>query len=120
MRRIGIGERTEQRAIKRAEKRIAKAIIDEMLADGYAVAVDNGGDDYELAPSTNAKQIQRAMMATDQEHLIAYQGTKRIGWVFLVYGNSGWDVVNDYTTNLEPIMQRVRPIEDEWERRILG
>ena len=22
----------------------------------------------------------------------------------LIYGNDGWDVVNDYTTNLEPLL----------------
>jgi len=27
------------------------------------------------------------------------------GWVYFVYGNDGWDVVSDYTTNLEAVLK---------------
>jgi hypothetical protein len=34
------------------------------------------------------------------------------GWVRFVYGNDGWDVVSDYTTNLEPHMKNADKLAD--------
>ena len=31
----------------------------------------------------------------------------------VVYGNDGWDVVNDYTVNLESVMKRANLIADK-------
>lgn len=42
------------------------------------------------------------MFSTDEEFLYAYDSDgKHVGWVHLVYGNSGWDVISDNTNNLE-------------------
>jgi hypothetical protein len=53
------------------------------------------------------------MFKTDQEHIRVFRDNEQIGWVFFVYGNDGWDVVNDYTTNLEFIMQCANKIADQ-------
>jgi hypothetical protein len=42
------------------------------------------------------------------------QDTKEFGWVRFIYGNGGWDVINDYTTNLEPWMTNVDAIADQY------
>ncbi len=39
----------------------------------------------------------------------------QIGWVRFIYGNDGWDVISDYTTNLEPVMKLVQPLIDRLE-----
>jgi len=36
----------------------------------------------------------------------------RKGWVRFVYGNDGWDVMNDYTTNLEDTLKDVNAFAD--------
>src|SRR5262249_17903805 len=87
------------------EREIARAFLKDALAAGYALNVNNGGEWHELSePSTDPKVIEEAMFATDQEHLIVYEGKKRLGWVWFIYGNDGWDVIADYTVNLEAIM----------------
>lgn len=90
---------------QKIEKRIARAVIKNAIGAGYALAVDNGEETTK--PSTNASAVLKAMFATDEEHLIIYRttnGFESIGWVFLVYGNDGWDVISDYTVNLENII----------------
>ncbi len=98
------------------ERLIAQALIKDGLAAGYAINVNNGGDKHELeTPSTDAKVIEETMFATDEEHLIFYKDGKRVGWVWFVYGNSGWDVISDYTTNLEHIMAGANAESEKWQ-----
>jgi hypothetical protein len=68
--------------------------------------VDNGGedeDDWTVAPTRDRAEIVKALRQTDEEHIYAFMpnSKKAFGWVYLVYGNCGYDTVNDYTTNLE-------------------
>jgi hypothetical protein len=98
------------------EKKIARVIVRDAIRAGYSLNVNNGGDGNELTePSTDHATVIRAMFQTDQEHLLVYNSSngKQIGWVFFVYGNDGWDIVNDYTVNLEPIMKRADAIADK-------
>lgn len=93
---------------QRLERTIARRVVLDALAAGYTLSVNNGGDEDEIPPQSKARPVLSAMFATDCEHLKMWKtgaaGTVCVGWVFFVYGNDGWDVVNDYTTNLDPIM----------------
>ena len=103
---------------QRVEKEIATAIINAAIAKGYTFKVDNGGDDDEVISTTTLDETLKAMFATDEEHLyIVGPNGKNIGWVFFVYGNDGWDVVNDYTTNLDAlgIMTEAETISDKYQ-----
>jgi hypothetical protein len=53
------------------------------------------------------------LMSTDEDYLMVYEPGKkeRLGWIHLVYGNDGYDVVSDYTTNLEAL---VDPITEKY------
>ena len=93
---------------QRVEKMIARRVILDGLKAGFAFNVNNGGDENELpANSTNVKEILAAMFATDDEYLLFYKPgeNRRIGWVRFVYGNGGWDVISDYTTNLTKFIE---------------
>jgi hypothetical protein len=35
------------------------------------------------------------------------------GWVLFIYGNDGWDVISDYTCNLEPIMGPANELSEQ-------
>ncbi len=97
------------------ERKIAEALIQEALDAGYSISVNNGGDDDEIDPSTKKDVILNAMFATDEEHLFFYdEEGKRKGWVFLVYGNDGWDVISDYTTNLGHVMNEANKISEHY------
>jgi hypothetical protein len=87
------------------ERKIATAALDSLLKK-FLVSVDNGGNDgneYEITDSCDKVAILAAMFKTDDERLYVRKvGSQKMeGWVYLVYGNDGWDVISDYTTNLE-------------------
>ena len=87
------------------ERMIVKRIVLDAVKAGYALNINNGGDTNEMPnPSVKVKNILDNMFATSDERLLFYKDNKMIGWVYLVYGNDGPDVVNDYTTNLESVM----------------
>jgi hypothetical protein len=97
------------------ERKIATAVIDAALAAGLKLNVDNGGDTEELVePSDKKHEILEAMFAADEDRLYFYRSGDKVpfGWVYFVYGNDGWDVVNDYTTNLEQYMTEANKISD--------
>lgn len=86
------------------EKRIATEVINEALRLGHAVSV-NDGEETTLKHSRVADDILAAMFTTDEDWLFITDGAQDIGWVRFIYGNDGYDVVNDYTTNLEDLMK---------------
>lgn len=107
---------------QRVERMILRAVVRECFQNGYALNVDNGGDEFELKePTTKLGDFLGACMAADEDRVYVYRRRRptdapvvtragetdqwyQIGWVLFVYGNSGWDVVSDYTTNLEHVM----------------
>ena len=102
---------------QRIEKQIARKFLRIALAAGYAISLDNGGDDFEFKDSTDFKYIVGEMFATDEEHLHLSKDGKRSGWVFFVYGNDGYDVICDYTMNLEPLMPEVEKLSEKLEEQ---
>lgn len=97
------------------EGRIAKKAIEEFLKAGYTLGV-NDGNELVISNSVDAKAVYKAMQSVDEEHLIVYKDGKRFGWLFFVYGNSGYDVIADYTTNLEHVMEAVNEYADKQEK----
>lgn len=109
--------------IARAEREIAAKTIEVLLAAGYRLSVWNG-EDEEIRLSTDPVAILAAMKQTDEDYLWVFRGsradcrcgeepTRHNGWVRFVYGNDGWDVINDYTTNLEAILEPVNRMAEE-------
>jgi hypothetical protein len=88
------------------EKEIYTKVIDVLLDKGFYLSVDNGdnsGNDYEIYHSRDRKDILKAMYLCDEDRLYVHKPFKNqpFAWVYFVYGNDGWDVINDYTVNLE-------------------
>jgi len=99
------------------EHDICTRMVDALLASGFSLNVNNGGQDDELMQaSRNRSAILAAMFATDVEHLRVYKDTGArmiaVGWILFVYGNDGWDVISDYTTNLDAVLQPVNEYAD--------
>ncbi|MCF3643316.1 hypothetical protein LXM94_25515 [Rhizobium sp. TRM95111] len=111
-------------ARQRIERRIAKAAIGGLLDAGFFLSVYDG-EEFALRRSRDAKAIAAVMGATDEESLLAYRPNpatdaaprwQRVGSVLFVYGNDGWDVIADYSTSLEPHLQRADELADQLER----
>lgn len=92
------------------ERKIVLAIIDKALAEGFELSVDDGEETYPW--TTDRKTVIDAIMNTDEDWLRLRKGDLH-GTIFLVYGNSGWDVICDYHTSLEEFL---KPINAMCER----
>ena len=109
------------------ENEIIGRFVNDALAAGYrlAVSLDRGYDiDEMLLGSTDWNKIMEEAKAGDDCHIFVQPGTGpttkngRIvckGWVYLVFGNDGWDVISDYTTNLEPLLKGANEISDKYQ-----
>lgn len=107
----------------RIELRVVRKLLAVFLTEGWKVTVDaeRGYDgDGRLLASSDVEEIVRNAFQYDDCHLFFHrpQQTKFlsggridcVGWVRLVFGNDGWDVISDYSTNLE---EKLKPI-NEW------
>lgn len=98
------------------EKKIATKFVNDALAAGYTIGIDNGGDDLEYK-GTDKKKILSEMFATDEEHLYVFKPNqnKPFGWVYFIYGECGWDVINDYTVNLESLLTETLALAEKYQ-----
>lgn len=100
------------------ERLVARQCIADLLAAGFVVSV-NDGEETTLAKSTDTAAIVAAMFTTDEDWFYlrdtrypdAPEGHH--AWVRFIYGNSGWDVINDYTTNLEGALKHTLALIDD-------
>ena len=102
------------------EKRIVRKVVRDLIGAGYKLNVNNGGDSSELPlPSAIAREVLKVMFATDDEWLLVYKdvaplGETRIGWVRFIYGNDGYDVMADWTMNLESALAGAMTLADKY------
>ena len=102
--------------MQKMERKIAATFVDAVLKESgeiYTIAVNNGEE--LIRPARNVFSILRAMSSVDDESLIVFKDGLRFGWARFIHGNDGWDVLADYTTNLEPFMEKVNKISDEMQ-----
>jgi hypothetical protein len=111
-----IGRHVRRRLMELA---IVEAAVDGILAAGYAVAVDNGGDSYEVKPTQEKATIMAGLFATDDEKLIAIHPTGfSAGWVQMVYGNDGYDVLCDWTRSMHTPLAAAIGLSEKFEREL--
>jgi hypothetical protein len=98
-------------AIKRriaVEQKIARFTVKKLIEAGFKLSVYDG-EAVTVKRSQDAVAICNAMATTDEDRLFVYDSDKqeRFGWIYFVYGNDGYDVISDYTTNLDPQMEAI-------------
>ena len=100
------------------EDQIIKITITKLLIARYLLSVNDGGETT-VRRSSNHDQIFTAMKTTDEDYLLVYcrDSASDIGWIRFVYGNDSVDVINDYTTNLEPVMVKIMAMITEYEAK---
>ena len=102
---------------QRIERRIARKIIQSALATGYAVSI-NDGEETTVKRSRKLAPCMRALFTTDEDRIYLHHdgNESAFSWIYLVYGNDGWDVINDYTTNIENLLKPVFAYADTQEK----
>lgn len=101
----------------RAERDICSALVKALLVEDYAVTV-NDGEEETVIKSSDHDTIFNALFTTDEDWLIVYKDNVRVGWFRLIYGNSGWDVINDYTVNLEHVYKLIDKVIVKQEKKL--
>ncbi len=91
------------------ELKIVNRLISDAKAAGYALSITQYYG--EVVPD-----IKAALFNLDEAHLVFHKGKKRVGWVYLVFGNSGWDLISDYTVDLEDFLKGAQSVADECEK----
>lgn len=97
------------------EQLIVTKVVDLALAAGYRVSVDDGGE--ELPITKERAEVLNQLVNTDEDRLYVYRADidRPFGWVYFVYGNDGFDVISDYTTNLEELLAPAHELANKLE-----
>lgn len=115
---------------QRIEREIVSSFVQSALAKGYrlAVSLERGYDIEDMREnlvlgSRDRAKIINAVFDGDDAHIFVQPAEGptvedgRVvseGWVYVVLGNDGWDCINDYTTNLEPLMLGANKLADKY------
>lgn len=109
------------------ERRIIRTFVQDALDAGYrlAVSLDRGWDvDEMLKGSRDIDAIIAEATAGDEAHIFIQPGVGdtidrsgsvvSYGWVYLVFGNDGWDVICDYSANriTEQLLNRANALAE--------
>lgn len=103
------------------ERAVTRQLVTSLLAQGLALSVEYG-EGREMFPTRNAETVNAMLHACDEEQLAVWKAADGggepvcIGYVFLVYGNDGYDTVSDYHTSLEPYMGEANRYAEELDK----
>ena len=122
--------------IESMERQIIKALVTEAFKRGFTkIIIDNGGDDEllllmvlvksmaqrEQITCTDTKEVMASIRQTDEEHMFfVHPDSPKMSWVFLVYGNDGYDVIADHSSSLNEMINTIQPLIDTLEAQFHG
>lgn len=97
------------------EQDIVTRTVDAFLAAGYLLQTDLHDDPRPEKPTADRAAILDEVMEVDDEFLGLFhdEDCGPFGWVRFVYGNDGWDVISDYTTNLEGVLAPINAYAEQ-------
>lgn len=104
-------------AVHYLEDKVIESLIEELIQHCFFITVNDGENDV-LVKSDDVQQIIKAMKSTDEDTLYVYRTAESpgsVGFVYLVYGEMGHDVINDYTVSLEPYMKNTLELTSAME-----
>lgn len=103
---------------QKVEKEIVRSAIVELTTAGFFLKVYDGEDFVTPVPTNNVDEIFASMFTTDEDSLLVFSHPtnteSRIGWISFIYGNEGWDVIHDYTVNLEAHLKTTNKLADSY------
>jgi len=100
------------------ERQIVRKVIDDALAAGYSIDVFDGEEDA-ITKSTDAEAIFKEMFACDEEWIyLRKDGAEPFAWIYFIYGENGWDVINNHTVNIEDLLKGTFDLVDQLEAKV--
>lgn len=105
-----------KKSTSQVQEEIVRLAVTSLVAAGYTLTVDNGGDEDEITNSTDVEAVLAVMGATADETLYAQLEGKPTRFVSLIYGygNAGWEVISDYTAALEEVLKPANELAQQY------
>ncbi|MDN4987179.1 hypothetical protein QY049_28870 [Bradyrhizobium sp. WYCCWR 13022] len=94
------------REVRRIDGEITTKLVDALLADGYTITCDLLEDEPEFQRSTDRDGILAYLRQVETAQLDVHKGKDR-RWINLIFDEAGWDVVADYSVDLERIIEPI-------------
>lgn len=102
------------------ENDLTTRTVDALLAAGHALQINDGDELRPEVPTRDRQVMIDELGEVDDEFLTAFFNGENMpegkclpdGYVRFVYGNDGYDVISDYTTNLEALLAPVNAAAD--------
>lgn len=91
------------------DKEIREALVDELLKQGFTVGVFDGVENT-VRNCSDAAKVKAALGTVDVEYLRAFKNGKPYGHLMLVYGECGYDVICNYTCNLDCVVNALEEL----------
>lgn len=92
------------------ELQIVNKLIGEAWTNSYHLILqDSDIKDY-------GNDLKTALFDLDEATLVVRckLGQRKGGWIRLVFGNDGYDLISDYSTSLEEFLKPVNDLADFW------
>lgn len=112
------------------ERQIVRRVIKDAIARGYSCSVsgERGYDidemlvgckkiDKVLQECTNYEECHLFLTPPDVDPIIQDGAVVSEGWVYFVFGNDGYDVISDYTSNLETLLAGAHELSVDLENK---
>jgi hypothetical protein len=90
----------------RKELQLVRKLIEIAKASGYDLLEEEEGEVDDLAAH---------LFNLDEANVLVYNGERYLGFVKLVFGNDGYDLICDYSTILEEWLLPVNQLANELE-----
>lgn len=90
------------------ENEVIDMVLARILQAGWNISVHDG-EEVAVRKSKDAEKIKKELNSTETgDTLYVYDDDGRnMGWVTLIYGQSGWDVVQDYSPSLTKLLKPI-------------
>lgn len=103
------------------ERAIVRKACEDLLAAGFKLRVDDGGD-WACERTDSLATVMSSIMSTDEDNVHVFgtvslpggvSTTRHLGWVQFVYGNTGWDVITDNTLSIDEHLAGATKLAEE-------
>ncbi|WP_194480655.1 hypothetical protein [Bradyrhizobium sp. CCBAU 53338] len=109
----------EARNVQAIDRQITTELIDEFLKQGYSITCCVREDDPAFKKSKDRDGILELLMDLEIAELRLHS-RGATSWIMLVFGESGWDVVADYSEDLEALIEPIVSPHAPWNKPDAG
>jgi hypothetical protein len=92
------------------ELQIVNKLIKQTRERGFTLHIE----DYTTADmAAYGNDFKTAIFDLDEAQILVLKNGTALGWIRLVFGNNGYDLISDYSINLETFLKPINEFADE-------